>query len=535
MLKNHTSTAYCTSCVLLITPAASCNSTLCRAQGNPEAKLVVPGAQLLVNPGFEGTTHQVSLNGGNIRGTLPINWEDNSDWGGPARPHSGKYSVLMNSLGDFGQVGQWMVLPGGTSYQLSCWLRCDAPSGLHVLQLGQEPWATSTTAEVRAGSQWALVSLPWPKSQQAPSSLAASSSMRMAQGRFGWTTPACKGQVRHAQPARHTPLHCYDVPTAVLCTCSCCRGVVHTPRAPPCCSGAERSPCLAALRIPLAPATHYVPLLSTAHTFYCAVHPGAALMCSPNLHGPCCTHCNLIHAARPCANSAVLFPDANLLQNPSFEPSNAYRVSLNGGAISGTLPASWEDNASWGGPGVKIGYSLDTARPHSGKSSVLMNVTGGFGQFWQWMTLPGGTWYQLSCWLRSDAASGLRASVTLLLGKEPWTMLKTLYVSASSLWTQVVLPFAEKPPGAQVPCGFIIRTFSKGRLWVDNASLQLTGAARSTPASSASALQPLCCPLLFCAPPVVGSAWLHPRRKPLAARSPLVKVTPCLDTPSAAA
>jgi hypothetical protein len=167
-------------------------------------------------------------------------------------------------------------------------------------------------------------------------------------------------------------------------------------------------------------------------------------------------------------------PGTEILTNPGFEAST-YRKT--GGSINGTLPSSWYDNAAWGGPTVKIAYSIDKSAPHSGTSCVLVNVLSGFAQFVQWMTLPGGTSYQLSLWVRSSSPSGVKADVSLSLAGAPYTVFGSVATMATSKWTQVVVPFAEIPSGPSTAAVFIVYVNGPGKLYVDDASLQRTGAA----------------------------------------------------------
>jgi hypothetical protein len=184
--------------------------------------------------------------------------------------------------------------------------------------------------------------------------------------------------------------------------------------------------------------------------------------------------------------------------NPGFEGSTH---TLTGGSINGTLPANWEDNSDWGGQGNYIVYSVDTARPHSGKASMLMSSQGDFGQVAQGVTLGGGASYQLSVWLRSDAPAGFEVQVSLNLGQEPWSEFTSRRVHVGTQWTLVLLPPAALPGSSPRPCNFIVLLFGKGKLWVDDASLQRAGAACAASYLSANAR-----PLMLC---WVARAFLH--------------------------
>jgi hypothetical protein len=88
---------------------------------------------LLDNPSFDGGSSAFSTNDGNISGTMPDNWYDNTEWAGPEialryavvqQPvHGGSRSLRIDVDGGFAQLTQWRDLPPGAAYRLSLWVQ----------------------------------------------------------------------------------------------------------------------------------------------------------------------------------------------------------------------------------------------------------------------------------------------------------------------------------------------------------------------------------------------------------------------------
>jgi hypothetical protein len=92
-----------------------------------------PAGELLDNPSFDGAASSFSTNDGNISGTMPEGWYDNTEWAGPEialrysvvpQPvHSGSRSLRIEVEGGFAQFTQWRELPAGEAYRLRLWVR----------------------------------------------------------------------------------------------------------------------------------------------------------------------------------------------------------------------------------------------------------------------------------------------------------------------------------------------------------------------------------------------------------------------------
>jgi hypothetical protein len=93
----------------------------------------VAEGELLDNPSFDGPSNSFSTNDGTISGTMPQDWNDNTEWAGPEialkysvvpQPvHGGSRSLRIDVEGGFAQFTQWREVPAGEAYRLSVWVR----------------------------------------------------------------------------------------------------------------------------------------------------------------------------------------------------------------------------------------------------------------------------------------------------------------------------------------------------------------------------------------------------------------------------
>lgn len=136
---------------------------------------------LLTNPGFSPVLglYSVSLNHGNISGTLVTGWGDNTDWAGRGiriryTPLSGgacgggqPHCVRANISGPFMQFGQTLPVQGGRAYRLAVWVRAVPHAGarlagavvsLHLRQAG-EPYYDYGQASMVAHASWRQLSI----------------------------------------------------------------------------------------------------------------------------------------------------------------------------------------------------------------------------------------------------------------------------------------------------------------------------------------------------------------------------------------
>lgn len=109
------------------------------------AAVAVASTSLLVNPTLPlAPVYKFSTNGGNISGSMPVGWIDDTAWAGAAAQI--KYSPLSGAAcggwspclkasmsGKTMQVGQRVKLPTGKAYRLSIWVRAQLPAGSTAL------------------------------------------------------------------------------------------------------------------------------------------------------------------------------------------------------------------------------------------------------------------------------------------------------------------------------------------------------------------------------------------------------------------
>lgn len=147
-----------------------------------------------------------------------------------------------------------------------------------------------------------------------------------------------------------------------------------------------------------------------------------------------------------CLYLLPVYPAAapQLLVNPGFDQGSTTFSSANG-LISGIRPNSWRDNSDWAIPTPSLLYSLSTSAPRTTGSgnSACVQVTSGFAQLVQSITIKAGTDYSMSAWFRVMAAATpatpVSVSVALQADFSPynWWGSTDATVSVSSGWSLV--------------------------------------------------------------------------------------------------
>lgn len=116
--------------------------------------------ELLANPSFDGAAATFTSNVGNISGSMPQGWNDNTEWAGPEialqysvvpQPvHGGSSSLRIDVNGGFAQFTQWLELPPAEAYRLSLWARAQPKAAAAAAAAGE-----ADSAGAGAGSELA--------------------------------------------------------------------------------------------------------------------------------------------------------------------------------------------------------------------------------------------------------------------------------------------------------------------------------------------------------------------------------------------
>jgi hypothetical protein len=166
----------------------------------------------------------------------------------------------------------------------------------------------------------------------------------------------------------------------------------------------------------------------------------------------------------------------NLLDNPSLAANSGHAVNVNGGNISGTLPASWWDNTEWAGPNIAIRYSLLSGAAACGAGitggCIKAAVSKGFMQMGQFLEAPAGANYRLSLKLRAPTSAGLPVQLQLRQTGEPYIAYGQALTAAGAGWMQLEIAFAHVPSTAanagskNAPIFFVIVSGGPGTLFL---------------------------------------------------------------------
>jgi hypothetical protein len=179
-----------------------------------------------------------------------------------------------------------------------------------------------------------------------------------------------------------------------------------------------------------------------------------------------------------------------LLVNPGFDQGST-TFSSAGGLISGIMPNSWRDNSDWATPTPSLVYSLSTSVPRTAGSgnSACVQVTSGFAQLVQSITIKVGTDYSMSAWFRVvTVAASASVSLALQANFPPydWWGSADATVSTASGWSLVTVSklyqLPQPPSGTvstSVPALVILRvntpTILPVTVCMDDAMLQEAG------------------------------------------------------------
>ena len=144
-------------------------------------------------------------------------------------------------------------------------------------------------------------------------------------------------------------------------------------------------------------------------------------MLAPENPGRLSFACRALPALLACCPQLILFLFAGpeLLFNSDFELDWA-PIASQDAAISGSMAAGWADDSTGGSNRIKYGQELQD--PHSGSSSMLVNITSGIAQFYQrFPQLSPDKPYTLSVWVKAIGTKPPPAAAASQPGDVLWS------------------------------------------------------------------------------------------------------------------
>ena len=151
----------------------------------------------------------------------------------------------------------------------------------------------------------------------------------------------------------------------------------------------------------------------------------------------------------------------------------SYPFQAYDGAVGGGMARHWIDLTGTPVPPPSLRYSMDSFIKQSGNSSLRINCPKGYAQVGQVVKLIPGAAYAARIWVKS-LYHGLIVSLGLQLGVEPYTVWGETTAALTTSWSKLDIQYLKIPESAPVAdYHFIVRMGGVGRLWVDEASLQV--------------------------------------------------------------